>query len=464
MRPIRSACLAAALAVLAAPLLTGCGDPGGDPDTVKVVYQRSTDNKYRIMDDYLAAVKKEFERTHPGKRLRLMPVQAAENDYATKVQQMMRSPRTAPDLVREDSAVLDSDVTSGYLRPLDDKLAGWRDWPRYLPAAKEPARAEDGRTYGVPDGTDTRGLWFNKELFARAGLPADWQPRTWQDVLDAARTVGHRLPGVIPFHLYTGKGPGEATSMQGFEMLLYGTGKGPGMGPGKDPGKDPLYDPARKKWLTGSRSFRDALAFVRTVYAERLGPDPADALDPNVSTRVGTDWLPSGKLAIALDGNWLPKLWERNGAHPWPRWDRVMGRAAFPTQDGAAPGRVSLSGGWTWAISARSRKADLAWQVIETLQSRRNALDWTVRDGQIAVRDDVAADPVYRSYVPGIDFFTALMPYARHRPALPVYPQVSGAIQEATEAVATGNASVAEAARDYDEALRSFADTAEAGP
>ncbi|WP_338399809.1 extracellular solute-binding protein [Streptomyces caatingaensis] len=415
------------------------------------MYQRSTDNKYRIMDDYLAGVKAEFERAHPGKRLRLMPVQAGESDYAVKVQQMMRSPRTAPDLVREDSAVLDSDVASGYLRPLDDKLAGWADWARYLPAAKEPVRAEDGRTYGVPDGTDTRGLWFNKELFARAGLPTDWRPRSWRDVLDTARTLKRRLPGVIPFHLYTGKGPGEATSMQGFEMLLYGTGR------------DPLYDPGRKKWLTGSRGFRDALEFVRTVYAEELGPEPADALDPAVSTRVSTDWLPSGRLAIALDGNWLPKVWERNGARPWPGWERVMGRAAFPTRDGAAPGRVSLSGGWTWAISARSRKADLAWQVIETLQSRRNALEWTVRDGQIAVRDDVAADPAYRSYVPGIAFFTALVPYTRHRPALPVYPQVSGAIQEATEAVATGDASVAGAARDYDEALRSFADTAAEG-
>ncbi|MBH1933778.1 extracellular solute-binding protein [Streptomyces sp. AV19] len=451
MRPwFRTTGTTALTVALLAAALAACGDPGGDPDTVKVVYQRSTDNKYRVLDDYLGGIKKQFEREHPGKRLKLMPVQASQNDYATKVQQMMRSPRTAPDLVREDSAVLDSDVTSGYLRPLDDKVAGWQDRDRYLPAAKELGRAGDGRTYGVPDGTETRGLWFNKELFARAGLPADWRPRTWDDVLDTARTLKRRLPGVIPFHLYTGKGPGEATSMQGFGMLLYGTGK------------DPLYDPGRKKWLTGSRGFRDALGFVRTVYAERLGPEPADALDPNVSTRVTAEWLPSGKLAIALDGSWLPKFWARDGARPWPGWDRVMGRAAFPTRDGAAPGRVSLSGGWTWAISARSRKADLAWQVIETLQSRHNALEWTVRDGQIAVRDDVAADPAYRSYVPGIGFFTDLVRYTRHRPALPVYPQVSGAIQEATEAVATGDASVAEAARDYDEALRSFADTARA--
>ncbi|WP_398858495.1 MULTISPECIES: extracellular solute-binding protein [Streptomyces] len=448
VRPLTTALLAAALTATA---LTACGAPGGDPDTVRVVYQRSTDNKYRILDDYLAGVKRRFEREHPGRKMELVPVQAAQDDYAVKVQQMMRSPRTAPDLVREDTSLIDSDVASGYLRPLDDKLAGWQDWKRYLPAARALVTAEDGRTYGVPDGTDTRGLWFNREIFARAGLPADWQPRTWDDVLAAARAVRDRVPGVIPFHLYTGRGPGEAAAMQGFEMLLYGTGR------------DPLYDPARKKWLTGRQGFVDALEFVRTVYAEKLGPDPADALDPNVSTRVTAEWLPKGKLAIALDGNWLGKNWQPGGSRPWPAWSRVLGRAAFPTQHGAAPGRVSLSGGWAWAVAARSRKADLAWQVVETLQTRSNALDWTVRDGQIAVRDDVAADARYRTYVPGIDFFTGLVAVTRHRPALPVYPQVSSALQEAMEEVATGDATPARAARDYDEELRSVADTAGAG-
>ncbi|MEV4438800.1 extracellular solute-binding protein [Streptomyces sp. NPDC049577] len=442
MRP--TAPLLIALSVSAAVTLTACGDSGGDPDTVRLAYQRSTDNKVRIMDDYLAGVQKEFERAHPGKKLKLVPIQAAQADYYTKLQQMMRSPKTAPDLVREDTFMIKSDITSGYLRPLDDKLAGWKDWSRFLPAAKAAARGEDGRTYGVPDGTDTRGLWFNKEIFAKAGLPADWHPRTWQDVLDAARTVKRKVPGVIPLNVYTGKGPGEAATMQGFEMLLYGTGP------------DPLYDPAAKKWVAGGQGFRDSLDFVRTVYGEKLGPDPSDALDPNIGTRVATEWLPGGRLAIALDGSWLGQNWLPTGGKPWPRWSEVMGRTAFPTRTGAAPGRVSLSGGWTWSITAKSARADLAWELVETLQTRANAVEWNVRDAEIAVRDDVAADPRYRSSMPGVGFFTGLVADTRYRPALPVYPQVSGAIREAMEAVTTGDATAAEAARRYDEQLTSI--------
>ncbi|MEH6376712.1 extracellular solute-binding protein [Streptomyces sp. KLMMK] len=444
MRPTAPVLLCAA--ALAAASLTACGGgSGGDPDTVKIAYQRTTDNNVRIMDDYLAGIKRQFERAHEGKKLQLVPVQAAAADYYAKLQQMMRSPKTAPDIVREDTFVINSDIKAGYLRPLDDKLAGWKDWGRFAPAAKAAAKGEDGKTYGVPDGTETRGLWFNKEVFARAGLPADWHPRTWKDVLDAARTVKEKVPGVTPLNVYTGKAPGEAATMQGFEMLLYGTGR------------DPLYDPAVRKWVSGSRGFRDALEFVRTVFADKLGPDPADALDPNVDNRVATDWLPSGKLAIALDGSWLGKYWQPGGSRPWPGWTSVMGRAPFPTQNGAEPGAVSLSGGWTWSVSAKSGKADLAWQVIETLQTTDNATEWTVRDAQIAVRDDVAASRKYLTSMPGVDFFTALVKFTHYRPALPVYPQVSSAIRDAMEAVTTGDASVQRAAGRYDEELKAVA-------
>ncbi|MGW1891059.1 extracellular solute-binding protein [Streptomyces sp. NPDC002004] len=446
MRPTAPLLLAA---LLAAATLTACGgSSGSDSDTVKIAYNRSTDNKIRFKDGYLQAMKKEFEKAHPGKKVELLPIQAPDNDYATKVQQMMRSPRTAPDLVYEDTFRINSDIKAGYLRPLDDYLAGWKDWSRFVPTAKEAAKAEDGKTYGVPDGTDTRGLWFNKKIFRKAGLPQDWRPKNWDEILDAARTVGKKVPGVVPLNVYTGKGPGEAAVMQGFEMLVYGTGD------------DPLYDPAAKKWVTGSRGFRDALAFVGTVYREKLGPDVSDALDPNVGTSVATDWLPNGKLAISLDGSWMGQNWINKGPRAWPAWRTDLGQAPMPTQSGQAPGRVSMSGGWTWAIPQKAGNPALAFDFVRTMQTKDNAVRWDVVDAQIAVRGDVAADPRYRHSMPGIEFFTGLVKYTHYRPALPVYPQVSTAIGEAMESVTTGDASAKAAAATYDAALKDIAEGA----
>lgn len=435
--------------VLAAGTLTACGGgSGSDPDTVKVAYNRSTDNKIRFKDTYLESVKKEFEKNNPGKKVELIPIQAPDNDYATKAQQMMRSPKTAPDVVYEDTFRINSDIKAGYLRPLDEYLDKWADWDQFVDTAKSAAKAEDGKTYGVPDGTDTRGLWFNKKIFADAGLPADWQPKNWAEVLDAARTVRRKVPDAIPLNVYTGKGPGEAAVMQGFEMLLYGTGA------------DPLYDPSAKKWVAGNKGFVDALDFVRTVYSEKLGPEVSDALDPNIGTRVATEFFPEGKLAISLDGSWMGQNWINKGPKEWPEWSTELAQAPMPTQNGQAPGSVSMSGGWAWSIPRKSQNPELAFEFIKTQQTKENAVEWDVVGAQIAVREDVAADPKYLKSMPGIDFFTQLVEVTNYRPALPVYPQVSSAIGEAMESVTTGDASAAEAAKAYDEQLKTIADGA----
>lgn len=437
-------------AALAAATLTACGGgSGSDPDTVKVSFKQSTDNSVKVMDTYLADIKKQFEKANPGKKVELVPIKAPDSEYYTKLQQMLRSPKTAPDLVYEDTFLINSDITSGYLKPLDPYLAKWRDWDRFIDTAKAAARGEDGKTYGVPDGTDTRGLWFDQGIFAKAGLPADWRPRTWDDVLDAARAIKEKVPGVTPLNVYTGKPAGEAATMQGFEMLLYGTGDGT---------SDPLYDKASKKWIAGGKGFRDALAFVETVYREKLGPDVSDALDPNIGTRVRGELLPEGRLGIDLDGSWLPQDWLEGSGHEWPEWSKKLGLAPMPTQNGQAPGKVSMSGGWTWAIPAKAGNPDLAFEFVKTMQSKANAQKWYIANSGIAVREDVAADPAYVKAQPGIKFFTDLVASTHYRPAYPAYPKVSTAIQEAMEGVTTGDVSVEDAAKAYDEELRSATD------
>ncbi|MER6732669.1 extracellular solute-binding protein [Streptomyces puniciscabiei] len=446
--PVRpTAALSALLtAALAATALTACGNgSGSSPNTLKVSYKQSTDNSVKVMDTYLAGIKKEFEKKYPGKKVEFVPIKAPDSEYYTKLQQMLRSPRTAPDLVYEDTFLINSDITSGYLKPLDLYLATWPDWNQFIDTAKAAAKGQDGKTYGVPDGTDTRGLWFDKRIFKQAGLPLNWQPKNWDDVLAAARTIKQRVPGVTPINVYTGKPAGERSTMQGFEMLLYGTGDGT---------SDPLYDSTAKKWITAGQGFKDSLKFVETVYKEKLGPDVSDALDPNFATTVNGELLPQGKLGIDLDGSWLPQEWLPGSGHEWPDWSRQLGLAYMPTQHGQAPGKVSMSGGWTWAIPARAAHPDLAFDFIRTLQAEANAKKWYIANSGISLRKDVAADPAYATAQPGIKFFTDLVSSTHYRPAYPAYPKVSTAIQEAMEGVTTGDRSVEKAASGYDDTLK----------
>jgi multiple sugar transport system substrate-binding protein len=407
--------------------------------TIKVAYQQFGEGK--VMANYLAGVKAEFEKANPGKKIQLLPLVASENDYYTKLALMLRSPRTTPDVVYEDTFLINADIKAGYLKPLDSYLATWPAWSQFIDTAKGAAKASDGKTYGVPDGTDTRGLWYNKHVFAKAGLPADWQPKTWADVVTAARQIKAKVPGVTPLNIYASKAAGEGTSMQGFEMLLYGT-------------PNQLYDAKSSKWVVGSKGFLDSLGLVKTVFGEKLTPSPQDATDANLSNTITQQWLPQDKLGIALDGSWMNNNWAKTGAKPWPQWSSVMGQAAMPTQNGEAPGKVSLSGGWTWAISNKSVNADLAWKFITALQTEKNAVKFTVDGTQIAVRKDVAADPTYLEANSKTPVFTEVVAVTQYRPAYPEYPQISNQIQVAMEAVMTGQQTPKQAQKVYDDAVK----------
>jgi len=421
---------------------TGCGIVGGggsSDKTIKVAYQKF--GTYVQADKHLKKVKKQFEKKHPGMTVKLIPIQAAENDYYTKLNLMQRSSSTAPDVLYEDTFLINSDIQAGYLKPLDPYLAKWSDWSKFADSAKAAARGQDGKVYGVPMGTDTRALWYNKQLFTKAGLPVPWHPKTWADVLSAARTIKKKDPGVIPFHMYSGKPAGEAATMQGFEMLLYGT-------------QNPLYDSGSKSWVAPSQGFEDSLGFVRTVYQEGLGPKPEQELDPNIPAKVQGQWLPKGKLAIDLDGSWLPGTWIKGGTNPWPQWSKVMGTTPMPTQNGQAPGATSLSGGWTLAVGSKSKNPGKAFEFVSMALDRDNSLSYDVAASQIPVRTDVASAPQYTSSNPTATFFSDLVKVTHFRPALPPYPKISNQVQVAMESAMTGQSSPQQAMQAYTKAVQ----------
>ena len=428
--PVTAAALALSLGAC------GSGGGGSDDATIKVAYQKF--GNFTQADELFKDVKADFEEANPGVTVELVPIEAQQNDYFTKLALMNRSPSTAPDVMYEDTYMIKSDVEAGYLQPLDDYLAEWDEWDQFVDSAKQAGAGDDGKTYGVSMGTDTRGLWFNKDVLAKAGLPEDWAPSSWDDLLEAARAIKKSDPDVVPFNMYSGKPQGEAAVMQGFEMLLYGTG-------------DTLYEDS--KWVLGSQGFIESLEFIETVFTEGLAPTPQQALDTNIGNTVQAEWLPEGKVGIALDGSWVAGNWLESGVAPWPEWSEKMGTAPMPTQEGQEPGAVSMSGGWTLAMGAGSENPDAAFEFISMALNRENSLWFDVANSQIAVRTDVAEDPEYTKSNPTTEFFTGLVDVTHFRPATSDYPQVSNEIMVAMESVMTGQQTPEEAAAVYDEAV-----------
>ena len=150
----------------------------------------------------------------------------------------------------EDTFLVNSDVTAGYLAPLNAYVSKWSGWKEFSPAAQDAAKSSSGQIYGVSMGTDTRGLYYNKVVFAKAGLPVPWHPTTWAQVLSAAAKIKATEPGVTPMNVYGGTGQGEGSTMQGFEMFLYGTNNW-------------LWDSTHAKWEKAGAGFQATLNRIR---------------------------------------------------------------------------------------------------------------------------------------------------------------------------------------------------------
>lgn len=391
-----------------------------EPLTLKFTYRDDGSDTYKKWIDEL---NKKYN--NPKVKIVAAPITASEGDYFTKIALALKSGVNCPDIVTEDTFMLNSDASAGYLEDLTDKLAEWPDWTsQFEEPLKKGVTAADGKVYAVPYSTDSRGLWYNKEIFKKAGLPTDWQPKTWDDVLAACKTIKEKCPDVVPFWMNSGKATGEATSMQTYEMLLYGAG-------------GTLYDESSKKWVVKSSAMTETLNFIDSIYKNGYGPSLSLVLNGEAGNTFARQYMPKGKVGIGLDGYWTSGNWTKGGAAEWEGYTEKVGFAPMPTSKGQEPKTITMSGGWSLAIPKQSKNKEAAWEFLKFAMNKENMLSIDKASGFLTTRKDVAADESFMA-IPFNKQATEMLRNAQFRPSVDKYPSVSTKIQAMVESVATG--------------------------
>src|SRR6185503_2426576 len=211
----------------------------------------------------------------------------------------------------------------------------------------------------------------------RAGLPAEWAPKSWADILEAGRAL-KKLPGVAPLQINAGTAMGEATAMQGALPLLAGTGA-------------QIY--AEGKWQGDAQQVRDVLAFYRDIYAAGLGEpafqQAAKGRDESFAA------FAAGKVGVLLEGDyfWRSVINPKGGTNPMTNRNADVGYAMIPAQKPGSGIRgqsfVSMSGGTGFFLSPNTKFPAQAWELL-TLMSSPDALKARM-NGQpsITARTDV---------------------------------------------------------------------------
>lgn len=353
------------------------------------------------------------------------------------------------DVFSLDGIWLGEFAQAGYVKPLESVVGApatsWAGWAQVPDAVQQNAEFQ-GKKYGIPAGTDGRVIYFNKKLFAQAGLPADWQPTSWDDILTAGRALA-KLPGVTPIQIDAGTAMGEATTMQGFLPLLAGAGA-------------EIYDPDSQTWQGDTPEVRKVLDFYHEIYSTGLG-DPKLQQDQNGRDESFAEFS-QGKIGMLLESDYL---WRSVicpdksicGATSMPDRNQVVGYALIPAEKpGAGVGGqdfVSLSGGGDYVLNPNTQYPQQAWDLMTFMSSAAAVKARLGNAAQITQRKDVNAEVLAGD--PLLSFIASkVLPITRFRPGVAAYSEhVTEAIQEATGEAATGKSGAA-AASDYQETLK----------
>jgi len=344
----------------------------------------------------------EFEAKYPKIKVNYVnvPFADAQNKFKTAAQ----AGSGAPDVLRTEVGWVAEFASLGYLAPLDGTPAV--DKPEDFLPAPAAAGKYDGKTYAVPQVTDTLGLLYNKKLLKEAGY--DEPPATFDELKQVALDVKKKT-GV----------EGLALNVDSYFLLPFIYGEG-----------GDLLDVANKKITVASPQSTAGVKIVEDLITSGAAAKPSIQ---DSYTNVQTAFK-EGKVAMIFNG-------------PWSNADNLSGKAFKDDPDnyGIAPvpaGSVkagSPTGGHTYAIYAGSPNLQASYLFVQFMASAESQAKIAGKLGLLPARasayelPDAAANDM-------IGKWKAPMEKAVDRPWIPEGGQLFQPLLERYQKLANGEA------------------------
>ncbi|WP_083613600.1 extracellular solute-binding protein [Paenibacillus sp. P46E] len=289
--------------------------------TFQNIYPDPTTPSYKMVHELSA----QYEKEHPNVKIELDTLNTDQQKVKLKTQ---AASKEVPDItIVNPAAQMKPFVDAGLFAPLNDMLDqnGLKD--TYQSGLLD-YYSFNGNVYALPDGNNIEVVYYNKDLFAKAGIANT--PTTFEEMLKDVKILKDK--GITPLAI------GEKDSWTGsflFMNILLRTNGGPGFLQDVMDGKKTFEDPA----------FVEAVdAFQQLVQAGAF-PDGATSIDAN----AGGNIFKSGKAAMWVIGSW------ETGAVDASSVAGKVGAFQFPTVNGKGdPNQFMLAPGSAFAISANS--------------------------------------------------------------------------------------------------------------
>jgi multiple sugar transport system substrate-binding protein len=271
-----------------------------------------------------------------------------------------------------------------------------------------------GKLEALPVSTNNLALFFNKDLFQKAGLDPSKPPTTWDQLRADAKKIAALGNGTQGFEIYTQ--PGEGLTWQ-LQPYIWQAGGG---------------------FLNKSYT---APAFNNAAGRKALGFLVGLIQDDHVTEAGQWGAFDKGQAGMRVDGSWMVNTYAKQSPFS-------VGTAQIPIPAGGKHA-TNMGGEQIFVFNSASKAEQNAAATFALwLASTPVQIKWDQATSFMPTRTSVANSKAIQNWVkatPQLKAFVKQQPYARARPPIPQYPAVSDAFSKAIEPAFYGKVSVAQA-------------------
>ena len=272
----------------------------------------------------------------------------------------------------------------------------------------------DGKVLGIPALVDNLAIVYNKDLFAKAGVPTPTPDWTWDDVRAAAKATTDPANKVFGLAF-----PADAseTMVWQFEAMLW------------EAGGDILNADNTQAAFNSPAGVRAA------TMLQQMQQDGSLYLDFHPDSGQYLNIFNDGKIGMLITGPW-----DLSGIP-----DANYGVQVMPSFD---PGgsHVTIAGPDNWVIFDNGPdRVNASWEFLKFMADPANVLKEDLATSHLPIRASVEQMPGFSAFdqqFPGVGVFAQnLANVTKARPQVTQYPQVSSFLGLALVSILQGQAS-----------------------
>jgi multiple sugar transport system substrate-binding protein len=282
---------------------------------------------------------------------------------------------TAPDVASIDLVFLPYFASQGALQDISEMANGLSYKDSLSPAHRRLA-TYDGKTYALPFTAEASVLYYNKDLFKKAGLDPDKPPTNYAEILDAAKKIRALGKDTYGFSF-----AGACGGCNIFELTPHIWASG-----------GDVLSADGKKAMLDTPQVTDALQFYRDLYTAGVMPS---VVKTDSGNQQATSFS-SGKLGMTPLGAFAVSTFKDAKVD--------FGVTPLPGKDG---GDASFAGGDEIAIPVGSKNKPAAQDFVKWATSEE-AQTVLANKGLVPVRTDLV-DKIYAPLDPTNKIFGQMM-------------------------------------------------------